>query len=289
MNRLFSPIKIFGGKSYQAKDICKFIKNELSTKKDPVYVEGFLGGANCLLLINVPCIKYGFDIDPLLINCWKVIQEHPNELKEELLKYKYNEETFQIAKEFIQRWELSWETANHLCDKHLLAIQYLIRNRMSRAGQNKDYGWSDRLRRGKPEYISAWETMIDSLPFISKRIREVNFACGDYINLMKKYNLDENPSVCSYIDPPYLHSTRVSKKVYKYEFSNDDHKRLWSFSRMANCTTFISGYLSKEYDDWAAPNLFGNNAEIVMNKSIVNHFSQQKKKPIKNEILWKIG
>jgi hypothetical protein len=58
---------------------------------------------------------------------------------------------------------------------------------------------------------------------------------------------------------------------------------------MANCTTFISGYLSKEYDDWAAPNLFGNNAEIVMNKSIVNHFSQQKKKPIKNEILWKIG
>ncbi len=53
-----------------------------------------------------------------------------------------------------------------------------------------------------------------------------------------------------YLDPPYLLETRFSKgRIYKYELTDDDHRRLLSIITKLHCMVAISGYWSVMYDD----------------------------------------
>jgi len=70
----------------------------------------------------------------------------------------------------------------------------------------------------------------------------------DSVEWLKKYR----PSVGTFIycDPPYLFSTRSSKRrIYEYEFDQEDHSRLLSIIKGLNCMIMISGYPNDIYDD----------------------------------------
>lgn len=51
-----------------------------------------------------------------------------------------------------------------------------------------------------------------------------------------------------YLDPPYLHATRVKRKMYRHEMTDDDHRELLRVVQTLRCGVMLSGYPSKMYD-----------------------------------------
>lgn len=51
-----------------------------------------------------------------------------------------------------------------------------------------------------------------------------------------------------YLDPPYLPATRVKTRLYRYELSDRDHRRLLRAATAASCPVMLSAYPSALYD-----------------------------------------
>lgn len=52
-----------------------------------------------------------------------------------------------------------------------------------------------------------------------------------------------------YLDPPYLAGTRTKKKIYEFEMTDSDHRRLLGIIKRIPAKVLISGYPSKMYDE----------------------------------------
>jgi len=65
--------------------------------------------------------------------------------------------------------------------------------------------------------------------------------------LIPKYNRE---NVFMYLDPPYLLKTRKNKKVYRCEFSDDEHEELLKLIVCSKAKIIISGYESDLYNKY---------------------------------------
>ena len=147
---------------------------------------------------------------------------------------------------------------------------------MSRGGLGKTFAWSDRQRGGKPGDVNAWDTIISSLPDISERISNIIITNKNTIDIIQSFN---DPKCLIYLDPPYLPEVRVTKKVYNYEMTSEQHLKLVKTINSFKSKVLISGYPSRLYDK-----ILKNWTRIE--KPVVNHSSQTKTKPVKTEALW---
>lgn len=71
----------------------------------------------------------------------------------------------------------------------------------------------------------------------------------DAVSFLKRYNFDDPEHTFVYCDPPYLHSTRKDKKIYKYEYTDSQHEELLKTIKALRCMVMISGYYSEMYMD----------------------------------------
>ena len=87
-----------------------------------------------------------------------------------------------------------------------------------------------------PSVISKWSG--------NNSIKLVQCDAVDYLNQFKFIG-DE----FLYVDPPYLSSTRKSKrKIYNYEYTDSQHVELLDYLLNVQCNVMISGYSSKLYN-----------------------------------------
>lgn len=201
----------------------------------------------------------------------------------------YTEYNFIQAKKFINNiTDDAYDVEPIFC-----AAMFLIKNRFSRAGLGKDFGWSERLRRGMPEYVSAWQSMISNLLPISNLIKDVVFDHGCFRELMIKHDLQTNDKVVSYLDPPYVSDSRVNKTAYEHEmktYKNESkeltHEGMWEFIDKTKPTYYISGYKSEHYNKFIE--LCKRDVKIEFQKEVSNHSGQNKKKQKRVEVLWKV-
>ena len=237
--RVLPFLKAHGGKSYLASRII-----ELMPPND-IYVEPFVYGGS--VLINKPSSyeQYAGDINPRVIDAWHAVQKRPVWLIEALREFPYSQETFDLAKNA----DIARNPSDTLIDR---TVPFIIRNRMSRGGFGKDYGWSDRLRGKKrpggpiPGDVNAWETMLDvSIPITEKRIRYTEFFNEKALDWIEMYDCKET---LYYLDPPYYPDSRTAKNAYEFEMSQDDHIELLDLARQLNGTVMISGYHCDLYD-----------------------------------------
>ena len=74
----------------------------------------------------------------------------------------------------------------------------------------------------------------------------------NFIDWLENNQLTINQSeqrILFYLDPPYLMTTRKSKKeIYRYEMSRAEHERLLNLIVGLNCDVMISGYWSNLYE-----------------------------------------
>lgn len=266
-------LKYHGGK-YYLKDF--IISNFPAGYENMVYVEPFLGGGSILLNKKKSDIEIVSDIYTPLYSTWMSVQgdKELSEFKNLLYKAEYKEECF---RESLRRFNIGDSSPE---------LFYVI-NRMSRGGMGKNFAYSERLRGGIPGDINAWNNSIKNLDAIHDRIRDCEILYGPYNDALSvgfTKSSSNKKEIFAYLDPPYLPSTRTSKKVYKHEWSEDDHKRFLKFVNWIGISgedkILISGYMSdlyrKELHHWN-----------VVEKNIVNHSSQAKKKAMRTEVLWR--
>jgi len=73
------------------------------------------------------------------------------------------------------------------------------------------------------------------------------FVRADATGFLRSYPFQGEELV--YADPPYLPETRLKKKVYRHEYTRDQHVELLDVLAGLNASVLVSGYASALYDD----------------------------------------
>lgn len=268
-----SIIKRPGGKTYLCRRIWDILPKTASW-----FIEPFCGGASITLNREVVTTQGVVvnDMDWRVTSVLQAVKHDPQALQDELRQRPYCIETFSEAKTHTAECA-AFMACGIVTPTMCRAVDYIRTNRMSRGGLDKDYGWSDRLRGGQPEYLNAWENAIDAIPQLSERLRGVWISQVPAEVLIHAF--DDDPDALFYLDPPYPHDTRVTKDMYQHEMSADHHVRLLKLIKHSRARMAISGYRCDLYDtmlsDWQRHEW-----------DIANHMSQKKSKQRKVECLW---
>ena len=94
-----------------------------------------------------------------------------------------------------------------------------------------------------PKVINLWKEQFSEL---------CELVLDDALSFLKSYNFNGNELV--YVDPPYFPDTRRNTKIYTYEYTQDDHRRLLSLLKGLPCNVMISGYdhpfYNEQLDGW---------------------------------------
>ena len=90
-----------------------------------------------------------------------------------------------------------------------------------------------------PDVVKAWSV---------RDVRGLVVHCVDAVDFLESYEFTGREFV--YADPPYvLGSRRRGAKLYRYEYSDDDHRRLIAALVRLPCPVMVSGYSSALYDE----------------------------------------
>jgi len=133
-------------------------------------------------------------------------------------------------------------------DPVMLAWAFFVRCRQSRAGTFKGFTQlsRNRLRRGINGNASEWLGAIGRLPNVHARLQPVVIENLPALKIIKR---EDGPGTLFYIDPPYLHETRVSTDAYAFEMSMDDHCQLLDLLGGIKGKFMLSGYKHAVYMD----------------------------------------
>jgi len=125
-----------------------------------------------------------------------------------------------------------------------------VRCRQSREGRGHSFATmvKSRTRREMNECCAAYLTAINGLPAIHDRLKRVLILNDDAVKVIQQI---DNGNTVFYADPPYVHSTRVTKDAYEYEMSDQQHKELLDTLCDLRGKFLLSGYHSDLYDDYA--------------------------------------
>lgn len=231
------PLKWHGGKTQLASKHVAFFPDHIH------YVEPYFGGGSVLFakpnyMINDHSEVIN-DINGTLIDFWRVLQD--------LHLFDHFEEQVEATPFSEDMFRLSDVPSNDLVTK---AVRFFVRNRQSRQGLMEDFATLSRTRtrRGMNEQVSSWLTAIEGLPEIHSRLKRVVILNRNALDVIRS---QDGPETFFYLDPPYLHETRVSKDAYEFEMSTEDHAELLELLAGIEGRFMLCGYPSDLYDSTA--------------------------------------
>lgn len=261
------PIKWHGGKHYLAPWILEQFPDR---SRYTHYLEPFAGGLSVLFAHDPDGKSEAVnDLNGGLSNFWHVLATDPDELMRRLNATPLSQ----------QVWEDAATLAPDHGDRVASAVRFFIRYRQSRQGLGKDYCTpTGRTRRGMNENVSAWLSAVDGLPEAHQRLRRVEVRNMDAVEFIRRY---DHPKALFYLDPPYIHTTRVTHRDYECEMSLADHARLLECLTGIEGLFCLSGYGNELYQQFATANGWHSVSREIDNKA-----SSKPTKEIKVEVLW---
>ena len=194
-----------------------------------VYVEVFGGGGSVLLNKERSVREVLNDANGNLINLYRVVREHPDELKDRLLYVMHNREDFKIAQRRLeeatgrcfpvlpQQDGNSSDSQGKLAEKKpevsspvLRAADFYQVVRQSYAGNGKQFSAVAR---------SMWAGF-PAIDRVAGRLQGVTLEKEDFGVIFQRY---DSPNTHFYIDPPYVYT----EDYYPGNiFLRSDHQRL---------------------------------------------------------------
>jgi DNA adenine methylase len=176
-----------------------------------VYLEPYAG--SCAILLNKPESKLETinDIDGNVVNFFKVLRNHPEELARAVNLTPWARDEFIATREDID-------------DPLERARRFAVACWMGRGSRIS--GSKTGFRRstsGKEGSHSArqWDRVPDRLIDAANRLKCVQIENRDALQLIQEHNL---PECLIYADPPYIGDGRTCKNEYKYEMTEADHR-----------------------------------------------------------------
>jgi DNA adenine methylase len=277
--KLTQPLKWHGGKHYLAARIIALMPRHLH------FVEPYAGGLS-VLLEKDPLDKSKYwgeqgyeqgvsevvnDMNRELTNFWRVLQ------REDCFA------AFQRTVAAVPFSQVEWSESESrqmpVAEPDVeAAVAFFVRCRQSRAGKFGAFATlsRNRTRRMMNEQASAWMNAVAGLPAVAARLKRVVILNMDAVEVIRQ---EDGPRTLFYLDPPYLHETRVTTEDYKHEMTPEQHEQLLEAIRACEGKVLLSGYPNQLYDrvlkDWAHVDI-----------QIDNKASAAKEKPIKTERLW---
>ena len=258
---LAQPLKWHGGKFYLAKAIIAEMPPHLH------YVEPFFGGGAVLLARDPArdwyegaedvefmstgqimgkmrgCSEVINDLNGELSNFWRVLQEEDAfvQFQDRCQRTPFSQDEFKRAKQYKAPIDPPDVDA---------AVAFFVRYRQSRQGLGKDFATlsRNRTRRTMNEQAASWLTAIEGLADIHARLQGVVVFNEDALRLIRR---EDGPRTLFYLDPPYLHETRVTTKDYECEMSVEAHEELLETLTQLKGKFILSGYPSDLYQRYA--------------------------------------
>lgn len=262
MPKYLNLISYFGGKYLHLPWLLdKFPKGNYH------FVDAMCGAANVALNVNYPLITIN-DLNDNVINLFKVMRDDPDELLRRIyftpfaraeinsLITDFNDITCPIerARRFYVRSQLGYG-ANGSQNNH------------------KGFGSEYKIQPSNFYRVDNWNLKFRKFADIVQKLREIQIENRDVFDLIDRVN---SPDVILYIDPPYLFSTRSSRKRYTHEWDEAMHIRLAEKVSNARCFVANSGYDSDLYNDLYK--VFHKTTGKLQRVSV--------KKKLNREILW---
>lgn len=263
------PLKWHGGKRYLARRIVDMIPPHTR------YLEACGGGLSVLL--HKP--SEGFsefvnDTNKELTNFWETIRDP---VKFELFKRMCEATPLSEIEFAITKVRTPEVDDYNPVEK---AWRFFIECRQSRQGLRKDYCTpTARTRRGMNEQVSAWLSAVDGLPEVHERLKRVEIWNRPAVKAIEKL---DNEDFFTYVDPPYVHSTRNTIGEYgEHEMENSDHMELLECLSNMKGKFALSGYANPLYDVYA-----NTRGWTVTTFELPNNASSSKTKERKIECVW---
>ena len=288
MTKLTQPLKWHGGKYYLRNWIVGLMPPHLH------YVEPFFGGGGILLARDpnrdwmatgdeqLPAAVKGSsevvnDLHGELTNFWRVIQdaEKFESFQRRIDLTPFSQTEFDFALEHSQTFDLDSET----CPVER-AVQFFILARQSRQGLMKDFATlsRNRTRSRMNEQVSAWLNVVEGLPDVHQRLRNVVILNQPAVEVIRR---QDGPKTLFYCDPPYVHETRSTTGEYAFEMTETEHEELLETLSGLQGKFMLSGYPSDLYTRWEREHGWNCHEFQIDNKA-----ASGKVKEKKTECLW---
>lgn len=216
------------------------------------------------------------DIYGELTNFWRVLQDERTfeRFQHRISLIPFSEAEFDEAKLGDADGPLGGDTAV------ARAIRFFILARQSRQGLMRDFATlsRNRTRGGINEQVSAYLGVIEGLPAIHARLRNVVILKQEALDVIRR---QDGEHVLFYNDPPYLQSTRSAKDAYAHEMSEDQHRELLTVLAGITGKFMLSGYPSELYSQFATQHNW-----VRWEKQVDNKASSSKVKQTMHECVW---
>lgn len=205
------------------------------------YVEPFGGAAGVLIQKPRSYAEVYNDLDGDVVNLFRVLQgvESSQRLIELLTLTPYARSEF----------ELAWLATEDAIER---ARRTIIRAQMGfgSAGASKSItGFRIDTSRAYGTAQHLWERYPSHVSAIAQRLTGVLIENRDAVEVMKAHDAQDT---LHYIDPPYMHSTRVrgsqKGRYYRHELNDEQHAELLATLTTLQGMVVLSGYPNELYE-----------------------------------------
>jgi DNA adenine methylase len=244
MRQITSPVLRYpGSKWIIGKWICGFIEQI----EHYHYFESHCGGLNVLLQKRPSKLETVNDIDQGVINLFRVIREHPEELAD--LVYWTPHSRWEY--ESILPGSIGQDDDDYFVwtgDPVEDARRCLVRCWFGFGAKTSDRSsWAHNVQKqkhgGALSIPRRWNRLPEIIIAAAERLKMVQFECTDALELISRYRY---PEVLIYADPPYPLNTR-SRRLYKNELDESDHIKLLKLLREHPGPVLLSSYENDLY------------------------------------------
>jgi len=211
------------------------------------YCEPFGGSAAVLINREPSPVETYNDVDGEMVNFFRVLRDHRDELIEVIALTPFSRE------EFV---EAICEPVEGLSDLER-ARRFYIRARQARTGlaQTASPGrWAtcrNTSSRGMSGAVSRWLGSPQDLVKVAGRLIRVQIDHRPAIDVIRAY---DSPDTLFYCDPPYPHESRGDSKAYSFEMTNEEHIAFANVLHDVQGKVAVSGYhcdlMDQLYGDW---------------------------------------
>jgi DNA adenine methylase len=223
-----------------------------------VYVEPFGGAASVLLQKQRSYAEIYNDLDGEIVNLFRVVRDHGDELKRRLVLTPFARDEFVAAYQPISD---SIEQARKTVVKSFMGFGSAAVTQKKAtspgAGFKANTGFRANSNNSRTTPANDWRNYPDLLPAIIERLQGVVIENREAEKVMFQ---QDSPETLHYVDPPYVHDTRGLRQwripqSYRHEMSDDDHRKLSEVLHKLCGMVIVSGYPSPLYDkelfsDW---------------------------------------
>lgn len=224
------------------------------------YCEPYGGSAAVLLNREPSPVETYNDIDGEVVNFFRVLRNHPEELSRAIGLTPFSRQEFADAIDNKGRGATDLERARG----------FYVRARQVRTGlaQTASVGrWANckhTSRAGMAGAVSRWLGGIDGLADIAQRLLRVQIENRPAIEIIRLY---DSRDTLFYCDPPYPHETRGDSKAYEFEMTEQGHTQLAEVLSAVQGKVAISGYrcslMDRLYPGWRVTEAGAKNCHSV--------------------------